>query len=723
MNQVAGDSRDVTPVDMSVHVNSHQHQTDHSSVQTGSHQQPAIIPNSSTVVQNAIISEQNIRYVSHSNMTIPHQQITPHHHSNVIQSISNAAVTTNSVNNPSHVQNLAIPCHQFPITRSFEMAIPSVSPGIIPQYARIKIEPDFVIGEPEVCRGVGKMKTSCSTAGLNMINSTVVNSQIGIKDRESFMRSLASTVERLSNKSVESNKNSVIQSASVAIEEYVKSNKLVDTIVTTSSGLALSHDEIRPSMMPRIPSMATFLHMAPNPPEFLQSKMIPRRPLGSWDGLPHPPFQLGLPSPFAGHLSIRPPQSSLSVIPKSVSKPASSKINTSALATTTDNKPHSSTEQKISPQGQTPTNSKITIGATFVDYKSFMEAFRDWCEENFHPMSIRTSHRPRILVDPTRYPYDRVMFTCKHYGKPRTKKATENPQSYARDCPVVLTLTLNDNTQYEIKWLNTNHNHIVSAEYYRSYPYRSYNHRLTDEEIDIAVELLQQDICMEEMQQQLSNITGKLLNPRYLLSLKAKLFPDSSVSEAPSMPSTGSQLVDSRSQLPASKQTLHISPDSLRSESRTLEAVKLLQTSSVDPMLSDHSNDDSAHFSSRLELGHHLGDKISAVANSLLSDSSERKSPDSDIESLRPGPVVDARYQVSLPVFPSRQENFLMGNMQQERSDNQNTSEISVPNVFTGAATMLHNTSDMNQYNNKNGEMGMIAINHSLDKKPFTDAS
>ena len=117
------------------------------------------------------------------------------------------------------------------------------------------------------------------------------------------------------------------------------------------------------------------------------------------------------------------------------------------------------------------------VGRQFDSFKEFNDMFSDWCVRNFCLTRIEDSHKITANLGNDemreRLVYQSVKVVCLHYGHraPRMKsqdQAIEKP-TLRRGCPFEICLRLTGNS-LQIKKVNLNHNHVVSALIYSRYP-------------------------------------------------------------------------------------------------------------------------------------------------------------------------------------------------------------------------------------------------------------
>ena len=119
----------------------------------------------------------------------------------------------------------------------------------------------------------------------------------------------------------------------------------------------------------------------------------------------------------------------------------------------------------------------------FNSYKDFKKQFIEWQDQNFQLITISKSDKlnPKLFSEATvaRFEYERVIFQCKHGGKPRdgkkleptNDKARNNTHSACLNCPWKAIPRFNK-TENCLKFTTTelNHdNHAVSKEIYQAY--------------------------------------------------------------------------------------------------------------------------------------------------------------------------------------------------------------------------------------------------------------
>ena len=103
------------------------------------------------------------------------------------------------------------------------------------------------------------------------------------------------------------------------------------------------------------------------------------------------------------------------------------------------------------------------VGTTFDSFDDFYDLFKNWCNENFHPIHIEDSHAIQDEYLKETIKYKNTHISCLHAGtwkRPTTGK--RQSKSLRRECPFGIKLACGKNSNLlEIKKANFQHNHEI----------------------------------------------------------------------------------------------------------------------------------------------------------------------------------------------------------------------------------------------------------------------
>ena len=126
------------------------------------------------------------------------------------------------------------------------------------------------------------------------------------------------------------------------------------------------------------------------------------------------------------------------------------------------------------------------VGTTFDSFDDFYDLFKNWCNENFHPIHIEDEEE-EYLKETVKY--KNIHISCLHAGtwkRPTTGK--RQSKSLRRECPFGIKLACGKNSNLlEIKKANFQHNHEISQELFLKYPK---NRKPDPNEIDMINNLI-----------------------------------------------------------------------------------------------------------------------------------------------------------------------------------------------------------------------------------------